>query len=75
MVKCEGVHVQFKGHDAIIFAEVTMILRGFYQMMTEIHGEEQAKEILVDVGRYAVKSDEELNSEVEEGMKEWLDSM
>lgn len=75
MVKCEGTHVQFKGLDAIIFAEVTVILRGFYEMMIEIHGEEQAKEILVDVGRYAVKSDEELDSEVEEGMKEWLDSM
>ena len=75
MVKSDMGRTQIMGPGPLIFVEVTSILRAYYKTLVEKLGEEQAKEILVDVGRYAVKSDEELNSEAEEVMKKWLDSM
>ena len=60
MVKADMGRIQIAGPESLIFVEVTTILRAYYKILVEKLGEEEATEILVDVGRIAVADDDEV---------------
>ena len=64
MIFSENGHVKIKGNDSEITADATCILRVLYQTYSDEYGKETANEKLVEIGRLAVMTDEEIIEDV-----------
>ena len=65
MIFSESGLVKIEGSGIEVIADATCILHCVYQMLSDEYGKEMANETLVDIGRRAVMTDEELNEELE----------
>ena len=63
MIKIDSTSTVITGELTTLLSEMTTILNKFYLEMKNSLGEEQANEYLVEIGRLAVMTDEELQSE------------
>ena len=63
--------VRLEGDKTEVMAEVTLILKSFYDNVKRREGEQSAMEQLAEMGRLAVMTDEEISDEV----KKMLDSI
>lgn len=63
--------VRLEGDKTEVMAEVTLILKSFYDNVKRREGEQKAMEQLAEMGRLAVMTDEEISDEV----KKMLDSI
>ena len=64
MIFSENGHVKFEGNCIKLMAEAVCILRSIYQMSSDKYGKEIANEKLVEIGRLAVMSEEEMIEEM-----------
>ena len=64
MIFSENGFVKLKGDSIEVIADATCILRVVYQTLFDEYGKEMANETLVDIGRRAVMSDEEIEEEL-----------
>ena len=64
MIFSKNGHVKIKGNDSEITADATCILRVLYQTFSDDYGKEIANEKLVEIGRLAVMTDEEIIEDV-----------
>ena len=60
MIFTEDGHVTIKGNGIEVMADAACILHGLYQTFSDKYGKEIANEKLVEIGRLAVMTDEEL---------------
>lgn len=60
MIFTEDGHVTIKGIDIEVMADAVCILHGLYQIFSDKYCKEIANEKLVEIGRLAVMTDEEL---------------
>ena len=64
MIISEDGHVKIEGSGIEVMADATCILHSIYQIFSDKYGEEIANEKLVEIGRLAVMTDEELIEEL-----------
>ena len=64
MIFSENGHVKFEGNGIKIMAEAVCILHSIYQIFSDKYGKEIANEKLVEIGRLAVMSEEEMIEEM-----------
>lgn len=67
MIKIDSHSTTITGELTTLLNEMTIVLNRFYTEMKHSLGEEEANELLVEIGRRAVMSDEELQSEMSSG--------
>ena len=60
MIFSEDGHVKIEGSGIEVMADATCILHSIYQIFSDKYGKEIANEKLVEIGRLAVMTDEEL---------------
>lgn len=65
MIFVENGRVKIDGTCIEIMADATCILRVVYQTLSDVYGKEITNEKLVEMGRLAVMTDEELDEELE----------
>ena len=64
MIFSENGLVKFEGNGIKLMAEVVCILHSIYQIFSDKYGKEIANEKLVEIGRLAVMSEEEMIEEM-----------
>ena len=64
MIISEDGHVKIEGSGIEVMADATCILYSIYQIFSDKYGKEIANEKLVEIGRLAVMTDEELLEEL-----------
>ena len=64
MIFSENGHVKFEGNGIKLMAETVCILHSLYQTLSDKYGKEIANEKLVEIGRLAVMSEEEMIEEM-----------
>ena len=60
MIFAEDGHVEIGGNGIEVMADATCILHSIHQIFSDKYGKEIANEKLVEIGRLAVMTDEEL---------------
>ena len=65
MIFAETGHVTIKGNGIEVMADATCILRSIYQIFSDKYGKEIANEKIVEIGRLAFMTDEELREALE----------
>lgn len=68
MIFSENGHVTIKGNDIKIMAEAVCILHSIYHTFSDKYGKEIANEKLVEIGRLAVMSEEEIREEMKKSL-------
>lgn len=63
MIKADANKIMVSGELSTLLTEITFVLHSLYREMKSTIGEDQANEYLVDVGRFAVMSDDEFDVE------------
>ena len=64
MIFSEDGHVKIEGSGIEVMADAVCILHSIYQIFSDKYGKEIANEKLVEIGRRAVMTDEELIEEL-----------
>ena len=64
MIFSENGHVKLEGNGIKLMAEAVCILHSIYQTLSDKYGKEIANEKLVEIGRLAVMSEEEMIEEM-----------
>ena len=70
MIFSENGHVKIEGNGIEIMSDATCILHGIHQIFSDKYGKEIANEKLVEIGRLAVMTDEELREELKKKIME-----
>ena len=65
MIFAENGHVTIKGNGIEVMADATCILHGIHQIFSDKYGKEIANEKIVEIGRLAFMTDEELREALE----------
>ena len=65
MIFSENGHIEIEGNGIELMAEVVCILHSIYHVFSDKYGKEIANEKLVEIGRLAVMSEEEMREEME----------
>ena len=64
MIFTENGHVEIKGNGIKLMAEAVCILHSIYHTFSDKYGKEIANKKLVEIGRLAVMSEEEMREEM-----------
>ena len=64
MIFSENGHVKLEGNGIKLMAEAVCILHSIHQIFSDKYGKEIANEKLVEIGRLAVMSEEEMIEEM-----------
>ena len=64
MIVSANGYVKIEGDGCEVLADIACILRSFYQAFSDEFGKEIANEKLIEIGRLAVITDEELREEL-----------
>ena len=65
MIFAEDGHVKFEGNGIKLMAETVCILHSIHQIFSDKYGKEIANEKIVEIGRLAFMTDEELREALE----------
>lgn len=65
-----GVEIEIKGSEPVIVAEVTILMKRFYKVLKENHGDEGAKKIITHLCNNVSTEPEEARRKWEERKKE-----
>ena len=65
MIFSENGHVKFEGNGIKLMAEAVCILHSIHQIFSDKYGKEIANEKIVEIGRLAFMTDEELREALE----------
>ena len=68
MIFSENGHVRLKGDSIEFIADAACILHVLYQTLSDEYGKEIANERMVEIGRLAVMTDEEVREELKKGL-------
>ena len=70
MIFSENGHVKFEGNGIKLMVETVCILHSLYQTLSDKYGKEIANKKLVEIGRLAVMTDEEVNEELKNSISD-----
>ena len=71
MIFSENGNVKIEGNGIELIAEVVCILHSFYHAFSDKYGKEIANEKLVEIGRLAVMSEDDMIEEMKKKIIDW----
>ena len=75
MIKADMGCVNISGPAPIIMTEFTNVIKAIYESLEPQVGEEKAKEVIADAGKYAFYTEDELKNELKEKAEEKLEKL
>lgn len=71
MIKVNGPAVEMMGPEEEILSDLTLVLHTVYKITEKMHGKENARTIIADIGRIALMNDEDMFKVMEE--ESWIE--
>ena len=75
MIFSENGHIKIEGNGIELMAEVVCILHSFYHTFSDKYGKEIANEKLVEIGRLAVMSEDDMIEELKNRIMDLAERM
>lgn len=73
MIKCDGINLTIKGSVLDLKTELSVIVHEMYGQLSKKLGKEEAREEIEDAVKVAMMSKKELNREIMEMMRDFLE--